>query len=51
MYSINVKHGDRSSHSSFGGIEVTTEMSVMQESKAGETVSERRLVIESPPPS
>ncbi|KAJ5980618.1 hypothetical protein N7481_007916 [Penicillium waksmanii] len=51
MYSINVKHGNRSSHSSFGGIEVTTEMTVSQESKVGETVSERRLVIESPPPS
>ena len=51
MYSINVKHGNRSSHSSFGGIEVTTEMTVSQENKAGETVSERRLVIESPPPS
>ncbi|CAI7640958.1 unnamed protein product [Penicillium pancosmium] len=51
MYSINVKHGNRSSHSSFGGIEVTTEMTVSQESKVGENVSERRLVIESPPPS
>ncbi|KAJ5900970.1 uncharacterized protein N7473_005040 [Penicillium subrubescens] len=46
MYSINVKRGDRSSRSSFGGIEVTTEMTVMQESKHDETVSERRLVMD-----
>jgi hypothetical protein len=51
MYSINVEQGKRSSNSSFGGIEVTTEMTVMQETKVGETVSERRLVIETPPPS
>ncbi|KAJ5279301.1 hypothetical protein N7478_004673 [Penicillium angulare] len=48
VYSINVKPGDRSSPSSFGGIEVTTEMTVMQESaKHGESVSERRLVMDS----
>jgi hypothetical protein len=46
MYSINVKRGDRSSHSSFGGIEVTTEMTVMQESKHDEALSERRLVMD-----
>ncbi|KAJ5159893.1 uncharacterized protein N7482_006897 [Penicillium canariense] len=46
MYSINVKHGNRSSRSSLGGIEVTTEMTVMQESKHGDTVSERRLVMD-----
>jgi hypothetical protein len=45
MYSINVKPGDRSSHSSFGGIEVTTEMTVSQEAnKHDDAVSERRLV-------
>jgi hypothetical protein len=45
MYSINVKHGDRSSHSSLGGIEVTTEMTVSQETaKNDDTASERRLV-------
>lgn len=45
MYSINVKPGDRSSHSSLGGIEVTTEMRVMQETtKHDDTVSERNLV-------
>lgn len=48
VYSINVKPGDRSSPSSLGGIEVTTEMTVMQESaKHGESVSERRLVMDS----
>ncbi|KAJ5098313.1 hypothetical protein N7532_005314 [Penicillium argentinense] len=46
MYSINVKPGNHSSHSSLGGIEVTTEMSVMQQSKVDETVSERRLVMD-----
>ena len=45
MYSINVKPGDRSSHSSLGGIEVTTEMTVSQETtKLDDTASERRLV-------
>lgn len=46
MYSINVKRGDRSSRSSFGGIEVTTEMTVMQETNHDGTVSERRLVMD-----
>lgn len=47
-YSINVKPGDRSSPSSLGGIEVTTEMTVMQETtKHDESVSERRLVMDS----
>jgi hypothetical protein len=49
MYSINVKPGDRTSHSSLGGIEVTTEMSIMQGSTKHELTkhensSERRLV-------
>ncbi|KAJ5123117.1 hypothetical protein N7448_009214 [Penicillium atrosanguineum] len=45
MYSINVKPGDRSSHSSLGGIEVTTEMTVSQETtKHDDTASERHLV-------
>lgn len=45
MYSINVKPGDRSSHSSLGGIEVTTEMTVSQETtKLDDTASERHLV-------
>ncbi|KAJ5747305.1 uncharacterized protein N7511_009001 [Penicillium nucicola] len=51
MYSINVKPGDRMSHSSLGGIEVTTEMSIMQESTKQDheltkhdNTSERRLV-------
>ncbi|KAJ5875867.1 uncharacterized protein N7529_001451 [Penicillium soppii] len=43
MYSINVKPGDRSSHSSFGGIEVTTEMTIVQESTKLDN-DERRLV-------
>lgn len=46
LYSIGVKRGDRSSRSSFVGIEVTTEMTVMKESKQDEAVSERRLVME-----
>lgn len=49
MYSINVKPGDLTSHSSLAGIEVTTEMSIMQESTKNEltkhdNTSERRLV-------
>jgi hypothetical protein len=44
MYSINVKPGDRTSQSSFGGIEVTTEMTVMQGSTKHDNTSERRLV-------
>ncbi|KAJ6078813.1 hypothetical protein N7467_008566 [Penicillium canescens] len=49
MYSINVKPGDRASHSSLSGIEVTTEMSIMQDSTKHELTkhdnsSERRLV-------
>lgn len=49
MYSINATRGDRSSSSSFGGIEVTTEMVIMQESsKHEDTVSEQRLVADSP---
>ncbi|KAJ5546183.1 hypothetical protein N7494_003768 [Penicillium frequentans] len=50
VYSINVKPGDRdrSNRSSLGGIEVTTEMTVMQEStKHDENISERRLVMDS----
>lgn len=48
MYSINVKPGDRSSRSSFGGIEVTTEMTVVQEgAKHEDAGSERRLVADS----
>lgn len=47
LYSIHVKRGDRTSHSSFGGIEVTTEMTVMQETPKHEDSSERRLVMES----
>jgi hypothetical protein len=43
MYSINVKPGARSSHSSFDGIEVTTEMTVVNESSKLDT-DERRLV-------
>ncbi|KAJ5356390.1 hypothetical protein N7517_010999 [Penicillium concentricum] len=48
MYSINVltKPGDHSSHSSLGGIEVTTEMSVMQEATPTMSPSERRLVMD-----
>lgn len=45
MYSVNVKHGDRSSHSSFGGIEVTTETIIVQEPSQTENTSERRLVM------
>ncbi|CAG8904104.1 unnamed protein product [Penicillium egyptiacum] len=44
MYSINVKPGDRSSHSSLAGIEVTTEMSIMQESTPKKSTSEHTLV-------
>lgn len=48
MYSINVnpgnKSGNHSNHSSLGGIEVTTEMTIMQETK--ESTSERRLVMD-----
>ncbi|KAJ5312355.1 hypothetical protein N7508_003185 [Penicillium antarcticum] len=51
MYSINVKPGDRIGHNSLDGIEVTTEMHIMQESTKHENeltkhenVSERRLV-------
>ncbi|OQD76422.1 hypothetical protein PENDEC_c004G02809 [Penicillium decumbens] len=39
MYSINVKHGDRSSHDSLGGIEVTTEMTVVENSKRDDTAN------------
>ncbi|KAJ5558634.1 hypothetical protein N7535_008851 [Penicillium sp. DV-2018c] len=48
MYSINVKHGPHSNHSSLGGIEVTTEMSIMQESarKDKDTTSQRGLVMD-----
>lgn len=46
MYSVNVKHGDRSSHSSFGGIEVTTETIIVQEPSKLESTSERRLVMD-----
>ncbi|KAJ5893630.1 hypothetical protein N7495_005321 [Penicillium taxi] len=47
MYSINVKHGEgNSSHSSLGGIEVTTEMTVVKEAKQEDTASERQLVDE-----
>ncbi|KAJ5690385.1 hypothetical protein N7462_004777 [Penicillium macrosclerotiorum] len=47
MYSIKVKRGDQSSRSSLGGIEVTTEMTVSQEAKHDESISERRLVMDS----
>ncbi|KAJ5939276.1 hypothetical protein N7466_002410 [Penicillium verhagenii] len=47
VYSINVKPGDGSERTSLGGIEVTTEMTVMQETKHDENVSERRLVMDS----
>ncbi|KAJ5654134.1 hypothetical protein N7490_001137 [Penicillium lividum] len=47
VYSINVKPGDRSNRGSLGGIEVTTEMMVMQETKHDENISERRLVMDS----
>lgn len=50
VYSINVKPGDldRSNRSSLGGIEVTTEMTIMQENtKHEENISERRLVMNS----
>jgi hypothetical protein len=46
MYSINVKPGHHSNHSSLGGIEVTTEMSVMQESVKKDTSSQRGLVMD-----
>lgn len=46
IYSINVKPGDCSNHSSLGGIEVTTEMSVMQEETSKKSTSERRLVMD-----
>lgn len=46
MYSINVKPGNHSNHSSLGGIEVTTEMSVMQEETSKKSTSERRLVMD-----
>ncbi|KOS41239.1 hypothetical protein ACN38_g7877 [Penicillium nordicum] len=46
MYSINVKSGNHSSHSSFGGIEVTTEMSVMQEETSKKGTSQHRLVMD-----
>ncbi|KAJ5120522.1 uncharacterized protein N7515_009910, partial [Penicillium bovifimosum] len=46
MYSINVKPGNHSSHSSLGGIAVTTEMSVMQESVKKDTASQRGLVMD-----
>ncbi|KAJ5946882.1 hypothetical protein N7454_003721 [Penicillium verhagenii] len=47
VYSINVKPGDGSERTSLGGIEVTTEMTIMQETKHDENVSERRLVMDS----
>ncbi|KAJ5327492.1 hypothetical protein MYU51_009151 [Penicillium brevicompactum] len=46
MYSINVKPGDRTSHSSFGGIEVTTEMTIVQEGNKPGNTSEQRLVMD-----
>lgn len=46
MYSINVKQGDRTSHSSFSGIEVTTEMTVVQEDHKFGNTSEQKLVME-----
>ncbi|KAJ5337701.1 hypothetical protein N7452_004429 [Penicillium brevicompactum] len=46
MYSINVKPGDRTSHSSFGGIEVTTEMTIVQEGNKTGNTSEQRLVMD-----
>lgn len=46
MYSINVKPGDHSSHSSLAGIEVTTEMSIMQEATLKKSTSEHRLVMD-----
>ncbi|KAJ5782854.1 hypothetical protein N7457_004628 [Penicillium paradoxum] len=51
LYWINVKpgpgnkSGNHSNHSSLGGIEVTTEMTIMQETKK-ESTSERRLVMD-----
>jgi hypothetical protein len=47
-YSINVltKSGNHSNHSSLGGIEVTTEMSVMQEATPTRSNSDRKLVID-----
>lgn len=46
MYSINVKPGDRTSQSSFGGIEVTTEMTIVQEGTKPGRTSEQRLVMD-----
>ncbi|CAG8274691.1 unnamed protein product [Penicillium olsonii] len=46
MYSINVKQGDRSSQSSFAGIEVTTEMTVVQEGPKYGNTSEQKLVMD-----
>jgi hypothetical protein len=50
MYSFDVKPGgDRSSRTSFGGIEVVTEMTVVQEDTKHphlESTSERRLVMD-----
>lgn len=46
MYSINVNPGRRSDHSSLNGIEVTTEMTIMQESIKKDDTSERRLVMD-----
>ncbi|CAI7652713.1 unnamed protein product [Penicillium glandicola] len=46
MYSINVKPGDHSTHSSLGGIEVTTEMSVVQEATPKRITSEHTLVMD-----
>lgn len=45
MYEINVKPGEQVSHSSVGGIEVTTEM-YQETTKTGESTSERRLVLD-----
>lgn len=46
IYSSNVRPGDHSSHSSLGGIEVTTEMSVMEEVPLKNSTSEHRLVMD-----
>ncbi|KAL1997775.1 hypothetical protein VTN02DRAFT_791 [Thermoascus thermophilus] len=44
MYSINIQPGENHSRSTMSGIEVTTE--VAQETKPGDTISERRLVLD-----
>ncbi|KAL1863285.1 hypothetical protein Plec18170_000118 [Paecilomyces lecythidis] len=49
LYTINIEKGDNMSRSTMDGIEVTTEMTTVQEtSKDVESTSERRLVINEP---